>query len=469
MLLSITTTHQPASDLGYLLGKHPDRVQSFDLSFGKVHVFYPTVAESECTANLLLDVDAVAMVRGKNRDQGFSLSQYVNDRPYVASSLMSVAISKVFRSAMTGQCRDRPDLASTAIPLTARLDVLPVRGAEGMVERLFGPLGYSIDTTPFTLDETFPEWGDSPYQSVAISGTTTLANLLTHIYVLMPVFDNRKHYFVSEDEIDKLMAKGEGWLKDHPEKDFITRRYLKHRSPLVRDALSRLVDESDAEPDDVAADSHPVIGAKEDQLEKPISLNEQRLGAVLAVLRNSGAKNVIDLGCGEGKLLRSLLDDWQFERIVGVDVSVRSLEYAAKRLKLERLPPLKAARLELIHASLMYKDERFETFDAASVVEVIEHLDPPRLAAFERVVFQYARPKMIALTTPNSEYNIKWETLPAGQFRHADHRFEWTRAEFQDWAIRVASEHGYDVRFLPVGDVDPDVGSPTQMAVFQTR
>lgn len=443
-------------------------MQSYNLSFGQAHVFYPVVSEAECTANLLLDVDAVAMVRGKNRDQGFSLAQYVNDRPYVASSLMSVAMSKVFRSAMAGQCNDRPELATTPIPLTARLDVLPVRGAEEMVERLFEPMGYDVTTTPFPLDETFPEWGPSPYHSVTLTTTSTLSELLTHLYVLIPVFDNRKHYFVSDDEIDKLMAKGEGWLKGHPEKDFITRRYLKHRTPLVRDALSRLID--DPEDDDAGENNTgeaAAVDPQEERLERSLSLNDQRLGAVVAVLRNSGAKSVIDLGCGEGKLIRSLLDDWQFERIVGVDVSVRSLEYAAKRLRLDRLPELKAKRVELLHGSLMYRDERFANFDAAAVVEVIEHLDPPRLAAFERTLFQYAQPQTIALTTPNSEYNVRWESLPAGQFRHADHRFEWTRAEFREWANRVAGEHGYDVRFLPIGDDDPEVGSPTQMAVFE--
>ena len=198
-----------------------------------------------------------------------------------------------------------------------------------------------------------------------------------------------------------------------------------------------------------------------------MSLNDQRLGAVVAVLKASGARQVIDLGCGEGKLLRKLLSDWQFERIVGMDVSIRSLEIASKRLKLERLPPKQAERVELMHGSLMYRDRRFEAFDAAAVVEVIEHLDPPRLAAFERVLFQYAKPKTIVLTTPNSEYNVKWESLPAGQFRHSDHRFEWTREEFQAWANWIASEYSYKVRFLPIGDDDPVVGSPTQMGVFE--
>ncbi len=466
MLLTLTTTHTPATDLGFLLHKHPDRLQSFDLSFGQAHVFYPEVTEERCTACLLLDVDPVGIVRGRQRERsdGFLLGHYVNDRPYVASSFMSVAISQVFGTAMGGRCKDRPELVSLPIPVTARLDVLPVRGGEHFLHQIFEPLGYTVEATRRPLDEQFPEWGESPSYSVMITGTKTLSELLTHLYVLIPVFDNEKHYFVGEDELEKLLAKGGGWLASHPEKEQITRRYLKNRSSLYREALARLVEEEPPEPDSETTElSLPV----EEPQEKPLSLNDQRHGAVLAALRASDARTVLDLGCGEGKLLRELLQDRQFEQIVGMDVSFRSLEMARKRLKLDRLPERQAERLQLIHGSLIYRDQRLAGFDAAAVVEVIEHLDPPRLAALERVVFEFARPQTIVLTTPNSEYNVMWETLPAGQFRHADHRFEWTRQEFQDWANRVGVRHGYSVRFLPVGPEDEKVGSPTQMGVFE--
>jgi 3' terminal RNA ribose 2'-O-methyltransferase Hen1 len=463
MLLTISTERQPATDLGYLLHKHPDRFQSFDLSFGQAHVFYPEVSEGRCTVCLLLDVDPVAMVRGRQPDQSFLLGHYVNDRPYVASSFMSVAISQVFGTAMGGRCKDRPELVTSAIPLVARLDVLPVRGGEEFLRRVFQPLGYSVETVRHPLDERFPEWGESSYYSVTISGTKTLSELLTHLYVLIPVFDSQKHYFVGEDELEKLVAKGSGWLASHPEKEQIARRYLKNRSSLFREALARLVDEDD--PDTVEEGLEPEL--PEESLERPISLNDQRHGAVLAALRASGAQSVLDLGCGEGKLLRDLLQDRQFERIVGLDVSIRSLEMAQKRLKFDRLPDRQAERLKLMHGSLMYRDKRLEGFDAAAVVEVIEHLDPPRLTAFERVLFEFARPQTVVLTTPNCEYNVMWETLPAGHFRHTDHRFEWTREEFQSWANRVADQHGYSVRFLPVGPEDATVGSPTQMGVFE--
>jgi 3' terminal RNA ribose 2'-O-methyltransferase Hen1 len=464
MLLTITTTHRPAGDLGYLLHKHPERFQSFDLSFGKAHVFYTEIGTERCTACLLLDVDPVGMVRGKNADQHFLLAQYVNDRPYAASSFMSVALSQVFGSALQGRCKDRPELAATAIPLMARIDVLPVRGGELFLRRVFGPLGYEVEAVGYPLDERFPDWGDSPYFSVAVRKTTTLAEMLTHLYVLIPVFDSRKHYFVGEDEMEKLLAKGEGWLAGHPEKDEIARRYLRFQPSLYRMALARLVQEE--EPVEGEDDGQRPQEQAEQVLEKPLSLNEQRLGAVVAALRASGAKRVLDLGCGAGSLLRDLLKEKQFEEIVGMDVSIRSLEAAQRRLKLDRLPAMQASRVKLIHGSLMYRDRRLEGFDAAAVVEVVEHLDPPRLSAFERVLFEFARPRTVVLTTPNREYNVTWETLPAGQFRHPDHRFEWTRHEFQDWAQAVARRFGYAVRFLPVGPEHETLGAPTQMGIF---
>jgi len=464
MLLTITTTRQDATDLGFLLHKHPDRFQSFDLSFGKVHVFYPESGAQRCAACLLLDVDPIGMVRGRRSSPGFLLGQYVNDRPYAASSLMSVAISQVLGSALQGRCKDRPELVETPLPLSARIDVLPVRGGEGFLHRLFEPLGYSVEAVRHPLDEKFPEWGESPYFSVTVSGTKKLSELLAHLYVLVPVFDNQKHYFVGDDELEKLLDKGKGWLAEHPEKDEIARRYLKFQPNLYRQALARLIEEE--EPAEATEDERPA-DKFEIALEKPLSLNEQRLGAVVAALRSSKAKRVLDLGCGEGRLLRALLKDRQFEEIVGLDVSIRSLEAAQKRLKLERLPDKQADRLRLIHGSLMYRDKRLVGFDAAAVVEVIEHLDRPRLAAFERVLFEFARPGLVVLTTPNREYNVTWETLPAGQFRHPDHRFEWDRAEFQRWAIGIASRYNYSVRFLPVGPESEAVGSPTQMGVFE--
>jgi 3' terminal RNA ribose 2'-O-methyltransferase Hen1 len=469
MLLTISTTQKPTADLGYLLHKHPGRCQTYDLNFGKAHVFYPEASENRCAACLLLDVDPIGLVRGKGSDRGVGgslLAQYVNDRPYTASSFLSVAIAQVFGSALGGRCKDRPDLPATPFPLEARIDVLPVRGGERFLRAVFEPLGYLVEAERHPLDDRFPDWGESPYYSLTINGTKTLSELLTNLYVLIPVFDGQKHYFVGQDELEKLLAKGGGWLASHPEKDQITRRYLKFQPSLYRQALARLIEEE--QPGEVEAEGNerPADQAEVD-LEKPISLNEQRIGSVLAALRVSGAQRVLDLGCGEGKLLRELLKDKQFQEIVGMDVSTRSLEVARDRLKLDRLPDRQAARIKLIHGSLIYRDKRLEGFDAAPVVEVVEHLDPPRLAAFERAVFEFARPGTVVLTTPNREYNIRWENVGPDRLRHPDHRFEWTRAEFQSWADEIARRFDYKVRYLPVGPLDETVGSPTQMGVFE--
>ncbi len=468
MLLTISTTAKPATDLGFLLHKNPSRVHRFEQSFGHATVFYPEASAERCTVCLLVEVDPVGLVRRRSgpAGDGGQLAQYVNDRPYVASSFLSVALSDVFGTAMTGRSKDRPDLAASEIPLEVRIPVLPSRGGEALIRELFEPLGYTVTAERLPLDEKFPSWGESRYFSVSLHSTLRLQDLLSHLYVLIPVLDDDKHYWVGDDEVEKLLRRGGEWLPTHPAKEQIARRYLKHRKSLARAAMERLT-LSDTDADDIPVAGKPV--GREDALEAPLSLNQQRIASVVDAVLEAGAKSVVDIGCGEGKLLRELLRQRQLDRIVGVDVSLRALEIAEERLELDRLAPTVRDKIKLLHGSLMYRDRRLQGFDVACIIEVVEHLDMPRLLAFERVVFENAKPAMVILTTPNAEYNAKFQNLPAGQFRHPDHRFEWTRAEFEKWAGDVAARFGYDVRFAPVGGVDSELGAPTQMAIFRVR
>ena len=463
MLLTISTTHRPATDLGYLLHKHPDRVQEFRQSFGTTTVLYPEATEERCTALLTLDIDPVRLARRRAKGSpDFGLAQYVNDRPYAASSLLGAALADVFSTARSGRCVARPELADSAIPLEIVVPVLPCRGGQELAHRIFAPLGWQVDAEPIPLDEAFPEWGDSRYLHLTLRGTVRLADALNQLYVLLPVLDEAKHYWQASDEVDKLLRSGGSWLTGHPEQELIARRYLGRRGALTRLALERLAELGDDTEEALDPDAEEEVAQP---VERRVSLNTQRHEAVLQVLRDAGATTVIDLGCGPGQFLRVLLDEPRFTRVTGVDVSTRALAQAGRRLRLERMGDRQRARVELFQGSLTYEDPRFAGYDAAVLMEVIEHVDPPRLAALERVVFGAARAGLVAVTTPNVEYNAVYEL--AGS-RHADHRFEWTRAELSAWAERVAAAYGYTVEVSGIGDTDPTHGRPTQLAVFRT-
>lgn len=456
MLLTITYKGHPATDLGYLLHKNPARVQRFSLSFGEAHVFYPVADEDQCTVALLLEMDTIRLVRAqmKGKSDVLSLKHYVNDRPYVASSFLSVAIAQVFGTALSGRSKERPELAAQKLPLEATLDVVSCRGGEAFLRKCFEPLGYELEMERLPLDERFPEWGMSHYYSLTLRGSFRLQELLSHLYVLMPVLDREKHYWIGKGEQQKLLKHAETWLANHPEKQMIVTRYLNYRRELTQSALAQLttkVKETEAEETD----------QQKGQLEKPIRLHEERMQRVTEVLVKAGAQRVLDLGCAEGKLIRYLLQKTQIPQITGVDLSLRALEMAKRRIKDTE------GRVTLLQSSLLYRDDRLKGFDAAAVVEVIEHLPLDQLSRFEEVLFQYTRPKLVVLTTPNIEYNVKFDGLPVGKLRHRDHRFEWTRKQFQDWAQRVGKVYRYTVSFQDIGSFDAEVGAPTQMAVFR--
>ena len=464
MILTISTTHQPATDLGFLLHKHPDRHHVTELSFGTAHIVYPEASVDRCSAALMIEVDPVGLVRKNQRASAgdFSLSQYVNDRPYAVSSFMAVALAKVFATAMSGRSKERPELAGQPIPVEVTLPVVPCRGSEGVLRRVFEPLGYSVEASPIALDAEFPGWGDSRYLSVRLTGTQKMKDLLEHLYVLLPVLDDDKHYWVGPDEVDKLLRRGGEWLAVHPERDLIADRYLRHDRHLTSEAMAHLLEDDPLDPDDVAAEHD----AEEEAVERPLSLSEQRIEAVAAALDEAGARRVLDLGCGQGKLIQRLLKSAAIEQVVGLDVSSHSLQVAALRLHLDTMSPHQRQRVELLQGSLIYRDRRLQGFDAAAIVEVIEHLDYSRLTSFERVVFAHARPSVIVLTTPNADYNARFESLPAGGLRHRDHRFEWSRVEFANWASGVGERNHYRVAISGIGQNDDELGAPTQMAVF---
>lgn len=459
MLLTITYEGKNTPELGFLLHKNPKRAQQFELSYGKAYVFYPAVSDERTTAALLLDIDPLDLARGKAGSKDGGLFDYVNDRPYASTSFMSTAIVRVFTTAMTGRCDKRQELADTPLNMTARIFSLRDNGESDLAKEMFEPLGYNVSANRRTLDEQFPEWGLSPYIDLTISGTVKLSQLLNHLYVLIPVFDKQKHYYISEDEIQKLLDHGKGWLENHPYKEKIARRYFTAKKSYARKALDILL--SDEEGINESEESKE----KEERIVRS-PLNAQRMETVKNTVLRSGASSVIDLGCGECRLTAMLLNEPQIQKVTACDVSVSALEKAAQRLHLDRMQPYKKNKLTLMQASLTYRDKRFEGYDCACVIEVIEHIEPMRIPAFERAVFEFAAPKTVILTTPNKEYNANYEHMQENTLRHGDHRFEWTRAEFADWTKHICEKFGYTCEVSGIGNTDNTLGTPTQMGVF---
>ena len=460
MLLTITYEGTNTQELGYLLHKNPERTQQFELSYGKAYVLYPEVSDTKTTAALLLDIDPLDLARGKAGSKDGGLFDYVNDRPYASTSFMSTAIARIFGTAMSGRCDKRQELADTPLHLTAAIYSLKDNGDTELAKELFEPLGYTVETKRTQLDSSFPEWGISPYIDLTISGTVKLSELLNHIYVLIPVFDKQKHYYIAEDEIQKLLDHGEGWLADHPFKEKITRRYFTARKSYARKALDILLS-------DEIAETEPTDETERTEEKEPRTpLNTQRLETVKNAVLSCGASSVIDLGCGECRLTSLLLNEQQIKKVTACDVSVAELEKAAQRLHLDRMQPYRKNKLTLMQASLTYRDRRFEGYDCACVVEVIEHIEPMRIPAFERSVFEFAAPKTVILTTPNREYNANYAHMQENALRHGDHRFEWTRAEFRAWTEHICDRFGYTCEISGIGDIDEQYGTPTQMGVF---
>ncbi|HEY7020538.1 MAG TPA: 3' terminal RNA ribose 2'-O-methyltransferase Hen1 [Ktedonobacterales bacterium] len=484
MLITLTCHAPNAPDVGYLFGKNPASLFAREFSGGRVLVFYPEVAEDHLTIAVLTEIDPIALVRTASGAHG--LDQYVNDRPYVASSLTSVALNVAFGSALGGKSRERPERVNEVMRWEVSLPVVACDAGEEFISRIFAPLGYEVVVERLPLDSAFPAWGPSNLYTIRLSGAQTVQAVLSHLYVLLPVLDNAKHYYIEASETEKLLRHGGAWLAAHRERRLITRRYLRYHRPLVTSALSRLASlaleecdeetETDADtpeetPEETTQDMTPseVGETRPTPARKTPNLHTQRLEAVMEAIRAASVTSLVDLGCGEGRLLTLALKERSLKRILGMDVSSFALSHARRYLHLDDMPHAQRARIEVVQGSLLYRDKRLEGFDVAALVEVVEHLDPPRLGALERVVFAHARPRRVIVTTPNREYNVHWEALGAEKLRHRDHRFEWTRAECQEWAEHVAKAFGYSAEWREIGAADEGLGAPSQMVIFDRR
>lgn len=461
MQLSIICRHAEAQDLSFLMHKHPDKLQSFSVPAGKAYVFYPRYEKQICMISLLLDINPIELYKKLKKKGNPALLHYVNDRPYVGSSFTSTALAKVFSSALNGKCDSYPELPQRMMDFEVKLPILKIKGSSKIISRIFAPLGYEISAESLPLDPHFPEWGLSQYYRVNLKNHLRLQTLLQHLYVLLPVFDLEKHYWVGQHESEKLLEKGKGWLEKHPEKELISKRYLKNIYSLTQSTLEVLNEWEN--PGENEAEIDPQIK------ERKIGLHQQRLASVLTELKKHRVASVLDLGCGEGKLLKLLLREGQFKKMLGMDVSYATLLKAKDNLYLDTMAPRQRERIELIQGSLTYRDRRLKGYEAAVLVEVIEHLEPDRLPTLEKILFDFLNPSLVLITTPNAEYNPHYEFLSPDSFRHEDHRFEWSRQEAWKWAEQISRDYSYDFSIEGIGEKKENAGCPSQMIIFQKK
>lgn len=470
MIMTMTAENLSGDHLGYLLHKNPANLHRASLSFGEGYVFFEETGEDRARVCLIVDADPLAMVQGRG-DLGHADALYVNDRAYVPSSLLASAIIKFFGTALSGRCKERPDLVDKPLDLVVTLPSLAPRARVNLVARLFEPLGYAVERLSSTQQISDEAASEASGYGVKLSTTSTLRELLSQLVVLIPVLDyGGDHRWVDEADIEPFLRRVGSWLPDHPYASYIVMRAFKHQKHLIRSVIERYPSIEDSLARIPSAASEQWDDAQlEEMAQSPLSLNQQRFAAIESIIVSIHPSTLIDLGCGNGALIAYLAKKMRFDRLVGMDVSATVLERAKNRLANLQLSVAQQKSIEFLQGSLLYADPRIKSFDMALLIEVIEHVDPERLSALELQVFGLAAYQAIVVTTPNREFNRLYIGMSEHTRRHADHRFEWTREEFAGWASRMGETYGYDFEIDGIGSISPEVGQPTQLAIFRKK
>jgi 3' terminal RNA ribose 2'-O-methyltransferase Hen1 len=463
VFLSIATTRQGAKDLGFLLYKHPDRVFRSDASRNaKMSAvgFYPEATDERCEFCLVVEVDPVERVRGAS--WGAGIAQYVEPLPFLASSYMAQALSLCLRSAMNGVVTSKDPAEEERLKVAAaekwplEITVSPLRTSPALISRMFEPLGWDVALHSIALDIPGMMSGDrgTDLHTLTLRGEVTLQDALTHLYVLLPALDPARHYFYGESEVQKLLDKSQNWLEQHPARELIVGRYLSKSRELRETALQQF---------ETADDDETV--AEGDVPDEPVSAHDERHQRIVEIVRGAGDVSVVDLGCGEGKLLERLSKLPGKLEITGVEPAMRDLDKAHRALSRnpgKQMDP----RIKLKHGSILYADDQLKGFDIAILSEVIEHIDPERLDHAERCVFGFMQPRKVVVTTPNASFNEMFG-LEEGRFRHRDHRFEWTETEVTAWCGRIGRDYGYSYELGGAGGYEPAFGHLSHFIVFE--
>jgi 3' terminal RNA ribose 2'-O-methyltransferase Hen1 len=442
------------------------------MSFGEGYVYFQENPQGDNSLSLLVDVDPLATVQGRGQLSHMD-GLYVNDRAYVPSSLLTSALTKAFGTALSGRCKERPELASTPIDWTVSVPVVTSDWRTEILWSLFGPLGYEVRMAHVEREGHRSSHPDvaSDLTGVKLCTTATMREVLSHLVVLIQVLDQDNHRWLDEQDLDPFMRRVEGWLPEHPYGMFILKRALKHQKHLIKAVIAKFPAIVDSQARISSINSEMWDASQlEEYADQPLSLNRQRFAVVQELIERLQPRSLVDLGCGDGSFIGFLANGallHPMERIIGMDVSASELARAKTRMEHLSSLPGRRTPVEWLLGSLLYRDPRIKGLDMAILIEVIEHIDPWRLPALERQVFGEGGYASIVVTTPNREFNLIYGLSEEHSLRHRDHRFEWTRQEFQEWVQKIASQYGYEWQIQGIGTVSLDHGSPSQMVLFQ--
>ncbi|MDN4617361.1 3' terminal RNA ribose 2'-O-methyltransferase Hen1 [Paenibacillus sp. PsM32] len=479
MYLTIKATGEHANMISHLLAKNPHNLYDRTEKGARVRLVYTSFEPHDTEAILFVTPDPIELVKGT--PDHYDITQYINDRELAVSSLFCSYIRPALGTALNGKPKAdymnwvdyQFDLQMTFGPVASDLP-------DHVVESLFQPLGYEVQMERGEIDYSFDLKNRSTVRHIQISGQQTLQQMLRQVYILIPVLDNYKHYYINEDEIERLRRYGEGWLSTHPQHDLMIKRSLRF-APLIKEYEQQVANDAsmdtllteisthsveDATAQAESAEPLEIIDGLETTIEPPVvRLNELRYRAIVEqVSLLPQRKQVIDFGAGEGKLSVRLGQIEGVEQVWAVEPSMQSQLRA-----IDRFAKLEGRTDDVIPVittgSLFYRDERWIDQDVIILCEVIEHINEVRLPQVIHTLFTDYRPQTLIITTPNREYNEVYD-MDTEEIRHADHRFEWTRAEFEQYCTQWIQNRPYTFTISGIGEKHEQYGQPTQMVVF---
>ncbi|WIM41190.1 3' terminal RNA ribose 2'-O-methyltransferase Hen1 [Paenibacillus sp. PK4536] len=478
MYLTIKATGTHASMISHLLAKNPNNLYDRTEKGARIRLVYTSFQPEETEVLLFVTPDPIDLVKGS--PDHYDITQYINDRELVVSSLFCSYIRPALGTALNGKPKaDYIDWVEH--PFTLHMSMGPVASdlPDSMIESLFQPLGYEVQMERGEIDYSFDLKNRSTVRHIQISGQQTLQHMLRQLYILIPVLDNYKHYYISDDEIERLQRYGEGWLSTHPQHDLIIKRSLRF-APLIKEYEQKVAKNEDITNVSTELSTHQAEASEmkselsedqdkqydSNQTEPPvIRLNELRYRAIVEqVSQLPQHKQIVDFGAGEGKLSVRLGEIEGVEQIWAVEPSMQSQLRAIDRFaKLE-------GRTDYVipvvtTGSLFYRDERWVDQDVIILCEVIEHINEVRLPQVIHTLFTDYRPQTLIMTTPNREYNEVYQ-MGKDEIRHTDHRFEWTRAELEQYCTQWIQDRPYTFTLSGIGEKHEQYGQPTQMVVF---